>query len=308
MTSLEDKIFVINKEEGPTSFDVVEAFKTASGVRKVGHAGTLDPLAGGVLLLCSGKATRVVEHLMDLQKTYEFEVKLGRETTTLDGEGEVLREVPCPDIADGDIVAAANSFTGEYQLEPPAFSALKKDGKRFYTMARAGERPKAGKRLVKIYRIEVLRIDLPSVHLRMTCSRGTYVRSLARDFGARLDIPAHVGRLVRTDIGSFNIEDAFPSRRLFENDLSGLSGLELRDAMAFLPGIVVRESAKRGLLHGIRPETPDVVEAIGDVKGESAIRILDETGRLLAVGKKKRIPGEVNPSLVDSFRLLVNEV
>jgi tRNA pseudouridine55 synthase len=305
---MDDSIYVVNKDRGPTSFEVVEAFRTASGLRKVGHAGTLDPLAEGVLLLCCGKATRAVEHLMNLDKTYEFEVKLGKETTTLDEEGAVLREAPCPVIADGDILSVADSFMGDYCLQPPAYSALKKNGRRFYTMARAGENPAAGKRLVKIYHIEVLQIELPSVHLRMRCSRGTYVRSLARDFGARLNLPAHVGRLVRTAIGSFKIGDAFPSRRIFENDLSGLAGLEVRDALGFLPGIVVNEVAKQGLLNGIRPERRNVLEAIGDVERESAIRILDEAGRLLAVGKRKKSPGDVSPSLVDSFRLFVNEV
>ncbi len=304
MKELRDKLFVINKHKGPSSFEVVEVFRRISRIRKVGHTGTLDPLAEGVLLLCTGIATRAVEHFMDLDKTYEFELRLGVETTTLDAEGEVVKEVPCPDFSRDEIIAAAKTFLGDYQLAPPAFSAVKRNGRRLYRLARAGKKPQTGSRLVKIYELDVLDVRLPLLRLRLRCSRGTYVRSLARDFGERLGVPAYVHSLIRTRIHDFAVEDAFPGERLFNGDVHGLRGIQLSEALSFLPGIVLSENARRALIRGALPADRDVVRTVGDVGTGGALRILDEAGELLAVGKRvdakrKRL------FWVDSYRLFV---
>lgn len=302
--TFDDRVFVINKHSGPTSFDVVHAFRKATGMRKVGHTGTLDPLAHGVLLLCTGRATRAVEHFMNLPKEYEFDVFLGVETTTLDAEGEVVRRKDCPDIGEGALRDAAASFVGPCDLDPPVYSALKRNGKRLYELARAGETPEVESRNVTIYDMQVVSVELPNVRLRVRCSRGTYVRSLARDFGTRFDMPAHISRLTRTTIGSFGVEGAFDSRRLFEGDIDGLRGIPLGSALEFLPAIVVSDSSRRALFDGALPEGNDVVGTIGDTQSSDAVRIIDRQGRLLAVGNR---PTMANRFVwVDSYRLFVD--
>jgi tRNA pseudouridine55 synthase len=297
-----NKLFIIDKHKGPSSFEVVEAFRKVSRIRRVGHTGTLDPLAEGLLLLCTGKATRASEYFMNLDKTYEFDIQLGVETSTLDAEGEIVREEPCPDVSPEEIGAAAASFVGVYRLKPPAYSALKKNGRRLYQMARAGETPEVEEREVSIYAFQVMDINLPIVRLRLRCSRGTYVRSLAKDFGEKFGLPSHVKRLTRTRIGNFSLDDAYPSRKLFNRDIDGLAGMELARALDFLPGIVLKEGAKEALFSGMLPGENDVVKTVGDVSSSAALRMLDGNGDLIAVGKqldakRKRL------FWVDSYRI-----
>jgi tRNA pseudouridine55 synthase len=305
MRDFDNKLIVIDKSVGPTSFDVVAAFRRASRLSKVGHTGTLDPLAEGVLLLCTGRATRAVEHFMNLEKEYEFDIRLGIETDTLDAEGKVVREAPCPDYDEKQIREVAQSFVGEYDLSPPAFSALKKNGRRLYEMARSGEKPEIETRRVQIYEFEVVGIELPVLSCRIRCSRGTYVRSLARDFGEKLDVPAHIGRIVRTRIGPFERSDGYPSHRVFDDDLSELCARDLGQALEFLPAVVLSERARRALRYGMLPDRREVVKTIGDVKNGAPVRMLDEKGELVAIGQ--RSPGKRrNPlQLVDSYRLYV---
>jgi tRNA pseudouridine55 synthase len=309
MNQFDNKLFVINKESGPTSFDVVDAFRRSTGLRKVGHSGTLDPLAEGVLLMCTGRATRAVEHFMDLYKVYEFEIRLGVETTTLDAEGDIINEAPCPELSDAEIRETAAGFVGEYRLEPPAYSALKRNGRRLYQLARAGETPPTPpveSRLVTIHEMEVLEIAVPSIFCRIKCSRGTYVRSLARDFGRRLSLPAHIGRLVRTRVGQFRVEDGYGSGRLFNRNVDGLQGVTLSEALAFLPGIVIRGESRSALLDGVLPGVGDVVNTIGAISQSTSIRILDEAGELLAIGSRDPGKERKRSIWVDSYRLFVD--
>jgi tRNA pseudouridine55 synthase len=303
MEELNNKLFVIDKTAGPTSFAVVAAFKRATRLRKVGHTGTLDPLAQGVLLLCTGTATRAVEHFMNLEKEYHFDICLGVETDTLDKEGKVIDEVPCPDFGEDEIRNVARSFLGEYELTPPAYSALKKNGRRLYDLARAGEKPVLQSRLVQVYEFDVTSIDLPVVTCRIRCSRGTYVRSLAKDFGGKLSVPAHIDRITRTRIGPFERSQGFPSDKLFDKDISQLRGSELASALDFLPGVVLEERARKALHYGTLPGIKDVVESFGDVKKGGPVRILDEAGVLVAIGERSRGKRRHPLQLVDSFRL-----
>lgn len=298
-----DRLFVLDKCAGPSSFDVVAAFRRATGIRKAGHTGTLDPRADGVLLICTGVATRAAEHFVNLEKEYLFTLTLGIETTTLDAEGDIVRETPCPPFDRGTIEATARSFIGDYEFTPPVFSAIKKNGQRLYRSARAGERVEAENRTVSIYDCKVVDVDLPRVTCNVCCSRGTYVRSLARDFGVRLGIGAHVSRLTRTRIGPFQRAGAFPSHKLGGDDLSDLRGLDLARALDFLPGVVLDEKAQKALRYGTIPTTRDVVETIGKTAPGRPVRMLDKSGGLLAIGHRN--PGRRrNPLLlVDKFRM-----
>jgi tRNA pseudouridine55 synthase len=301
----ENRVFVIDKAIGPTSFDVVAAMRRVTGLRKVGHAGTLDPLARGVLLVCTGTATRAVEHFMDLEKEYEFDVRLGVETTTLDAEGDVVREAPVPDGLTEEILrAAASSFVGTYSMTPPAYSAIKRKGRRHYELARAGEEATIEPRQVNIYGFEITRVEMPLVRCVVRCSRGTYVRSLARDFGAQLGLPASLTTLTRTRIGAFALADAFPSEKLVPDGAEQPVGLALEDALSFLPGVVITERAGRMLQFGMSPLRQDVVEIIGSPR-HGAMRVLGEDGTLLAVGTRDSERPRDPLRICDSFRLYV---
>jgi tRNA pseudouridine55 synthase len=243
---------------------------------------------------------------MNLGKWYEFEIVLGVETTTLDAEGDVVAEAPCPELSKDGLEKTAGGFIGECVLDPPAYSALKKDGKRLYELARAGETPEVKGKRVNIYRFDITSIDAPIVGCRVNCSRGTYVRALARDFGARLGLPAHIRKLVRTAIGPFGLDAAYPGAKLFEGDVEGLEGLEMSDALGFLPGIVIKENAVRALMNGALPGPADVVRSIGLKESVPAIRILDENENLLAIGSRSEGPGRNRLAWVDSYRLLID--
>ena len=302
------RVFVIDKAPGPTSFEIVSAMRRVTGLRKVGHAGTLDPLARGVLLVCTGLATRAVEHFMDLEKEYEFNVRLGVETTTLDAEGAPVREAPVPPIAIERLREAAASFVGDYLLTPPVYSALKRRGRRYYDLARSGEVAEATEsatpRTVKIYGFDVLGADLPLVHCVVRCSRGTYVRSLARDFGEKLDLPASIATLSRSRIGSFSLADSFPSPRLVPEHADELTGVTLDEALVFLPAVVLDARAARELRFGGLPLRQDVTETIGSPRA-GAIRLLDEDHALLAVGFRDADRPRDPLRVCDSFRLCV---
>lgn len=302
----EHKLFVIHKSPGPTSFEVVDAFRKATGIRRVGHTGTLDPLAGGVLLLCTGKATRAVEHFMNLPKVYEFEIRLGAATDTLDAEGRIVEEAPVPECSYDTVARVAEGFVGVYEMEPPAYSALKRNGRRSYELARAGKPAPPRRKIVHIYGLEVVEMSLPSVFCRVRCGRGTYVRSLARDIGCKLGVPAHLGGLTRTAIGPFGIEGAFPSERVFERDVSEMQGIDLGEALDFMPAIVLSRRSAQALFVGGCPGRNDIVRSVGAIDDAPVLRLLDESGQLLAIGARPRPPERRRMYLVDSYRLVVD--
>ena len=175
---------------------------------KVGHAGTLDPLASGLLLLCTGKFTKRIEELQGQEKEYTGTFTLGATTPSYDLETEVDQTFPTAHLSEKDIIAATQTFLGDIQQRPPVFSALKKDGKRLYEFARSGEEVEIAARNVNISGFEITRIDLPEIDFRVSCSKGTYIRSLAHDFGKALGSGAHLSALRRTRIGQYTIEDA----------------------------------------------------------------------------------------------------
>lgn len=202
-----DGIIIICKEPGYTSFDVVAKLRGILRQKKIGHTGTLDPSAEGVLPVCLGTAAKMCEFLAGETKTYEAVLLLGRTTDTQDTDGRILSEksVSC---SVEEIRRTALSFQGEQLQVPPMYSALKKNGKKLYELARAGIEVEREPRKVIFYEIEVLSIDIPRVRLRVTCSRGTYIRTLCSDLGDRLGCGGCMEHLVRTRVGEFRLEDA----------------------------------------------------------------------------------------------------
>jgi tRNA pseudouridine55 synthase len=212
-----DGILNINKPTGMTSFRVVALVKRLTGERHAGHAGTLDPDASGVLPVCLGKATRVVEFLMDNHKTYHAEIELGKATDTYDASGKVVAEKDSIGINKQQVEQTLENFRGEIKQTPPMFSALKHQGQPLYRLARAGIDVERKSRAVKIYRLELVDWEPPRVMLEIECSKGTYIRSLANDLGEVLGCGAHLKNLVRTRYGIFDIKDAITLEQLDKN-------------------------------------------------------------------------------------------
>ncbi len=204
-----EKILPVNKPAGWTSFDVVNKLRFASRVKKVGHAGTLDPFATGLLLICFSRATKQVANLMELEKEYRAVVQLGKTTDTDDPTGKVLAEAPVPELAREALLPVLQKYVGEIEQVPPIYSALKKDGKRMYELARQGREVTPEPRRVKIHSIDLLGFERDTIEIRVVCSRGTYIRALARDIGRDLGCGAHLKSLVRTRIGSYRLEEAW---------------------------------------------------------------------------------------------------
>ncbi len=175
---------------------------------KVGHAGTLDPLASGLLILCTGKSTKLIESLQGQEKEYTGTFTLGATTPSFDMETEVDKTFPTEHLTSEGIHEATKAFLGDIQQRPPVFSALKKDGKRLYEYARNGEEVEIPTRTVNISEFEITKIELPKVHFRVVCSKGTYIRSLAFDFGSQLNTGAYLSSLRRTRIGEYKVENA----------------------------------------------------------------------------------------------------
>lgn len=198
----------MDKKPGLTSHDVVERFRRRSRVKKVGHTGTLDPMATGLLVLCVGKATRLQNYLMGMQKVYEGTIQFGWATDSYDAEGEVIGEAVGKDVTGVDLAAAAKTFTGEIEQMPPQFSAKKVGGVRAYELARKGEQAPLTPKRVTVYEFEIVSVEGSRARFRVRSSAGTYIRSLAHDLGNAVGIPAHLSELRRTAIGNFKVEQS----------------------------------------------------------------------------------------------------
>ena len=219
-------ILNLDKPSGPTSHDVVDKIRAASGVRRVGHAGTLDPAASGVLLICVGQATRVSEYLMGGRKRYDALVHLGITTDTGDADGEVVRTAPAGQVTEGQILSALRRFQGRIKQIPPMYSAIKHRGEALHRLARQGLEIERRPREVEIYDLQLTEWAPPSARLLVECSKGTYIRALARDLGDELGTGAHVERLTRLSCGRYCLEDSV-SLPDAERCLSSLRGLEI---------------------------------------------------------------------------------
>ncbi|MBI1987532.1 MAG: tRNA pseudouridine(55) synthase TruB [Nitrospinae bacterium] len=212
-----DGILNINKPRGLTSHDVVKRVRRILNIKKVGHAGTLDPEARGVLLVCVGRGTKLVEHLMNLPKLYRGTMRLGIKTDTQDAWGQVIFQGAEPQFTREQLLGVFSEFTGVIQQIPPMFSALKHQGRRLYDLARQGIQVERQPRQVQIRALRLLEVSGSLVDFEVECSRGTYVRTLCSDIGDRLGCGAHLSRLERIRVGPFALEEA-----LTLEDLKGL--------------------------------------------------------------------------------------
>lgn len=202
-------VFLIDKPLEATSFNMVQMLRRLINVKKVGHAGTLDPLADGMLILCAGKGTKSISQIQEMAKTYRVEITLGATTPSLDRATEVEEEAEFAHVTREELEKVIEQqFTGTIEQYPPMFSAVKVDGERLYKKARKGETVERKSRNVTVYGVEVLNFDLPRVELNVHCSKGTYIRTLAYDLGKALDSLGYVSQLRRTAIGNFTVGEA----------------------------------------------------------------------------------------------------
>src|SRR5712692_4389088 len=287
-----DGVLVINKPAGWTSHDVVAKARKLLGVSKVGHTGTLDPAATGVLVLCLGKATRIAEYLVNTDKAYRAVLRLGVATDTQDATGSVVgrAEGTLPDEA--AIVAVMAGFVGRLQQVPPMYSAVKVKGVPLYKSARAGRTVPRSPREFTVRSLEIRSIVPTPPTLDVTfdvvCSKGTYVRTLCADIGEALGVGGHLAGLERRRVGRFSIDDALSLDELAE--LAEREAVESRlysTAMALtdLPALVIDEVASRNIRHGVAVPATRVVQAEGAWAAGDSVCLLGPDGRLLAIGK-----------------------
>ena len=199
---------LIDKPSGWSSFKVVHEVRKAAGVRKVGHAGTLDPMATGLLILCTGKMTKQISSFQDKEKTYTGIILLGKTSPSMDLESEVTEGKSVEGITEENILSVRDKFLGDIMQTPPMYSALKVNGKRLYEIARKGKSVKREPREVNVSKFEITKISLPEVHFEISCSKGTYIRVIAHDFGTALGCGALLSSLRRTKIGDYSVENA----------------------------------------------------------------------------------------------------
>ncbi|MFY0654239.1 MAG: tRNA pseudouridine(55) synthase TruB [Cyclobacteriaceae bacterium] len=210
------QMLMIDKPQTWSSFDVVKKLRYALKVKKIGHAGTLDPLATGLLIICTGKFTKRIEEFMGQDKEYEGIIEIGKTTPSYDLETEFENEQDYKDITEEDIQAAVEKLSGEIKQLPPIFSAIKVNGKRAYKSARKNEEVGLKERNVRVDTFEIVKLDIPEVHFRIKCSKGTYIRSIAHDFGQLLGCGAYLKYLRRTAIGEYSVDQAMQLEELID--------------------------------------------------------------------------------------------
>jgi tRNA pseudouridine55 synthase len=272
-------VLVVDKPGGITSFDVVARVRRALGERRVGHTGTLDPMATGVLPICVGEATKLVPFLMGGDKEYEAEARLGVTTDTLDATGVVTSETNASQVSRTDVDRALQGFVGTIQQVPPMHSALRVDGQRLYDLARRGVEVEREARPVVVHAIDVLRFEAPTLVFRVRCGKGTYIRSLAADLGAALGVGAHLTALRRTRVGPFALGHAVAIDTLGpETRLLGLAEALSDHATVPLDDAQMRD-VRAGKLRTIATlRAPD--------GAGSHVRLLGPDGTLVAVAEQ----------------------
>jgi tRNA pseudouridine55 synthase len=283
-----DGILLIDKNEAETSYEVVRMVKSALKIKKVGHAGTLDPFATGLLIILLGQGTKLSPFVMSENKVYLATMRLGIETDTLDSTGRVVRKSAVPDLSVKHIREKAEYFVGDIEQTPPLYSAVKYKGTRAYKLARRGQEFVLKKRTVTIFSLRILSVDLPDVTLEVKCSSGTYIRSLAADLGEELGPGGHLKSLRRLACGSFYTEDALCSKEIS----TGNNGLLLRDKViplrAALPNmreIEVEHDIAEKIRHGYQPALEGLADGLDLAGCEGTHLKLVSNSELVAVMK-----------------------
>lgn len=278
----------LDKPKGMTSQEAVTAVKRLFRVKKAGHAGTLDPPATGVLLICINEATKIARFLTDLDKEYIARIKLGEKTDTLDSEGKVVERVEKFSVTKEQVINVLSKFQGEIEQIPPMYSAIKINGEPLYKLARKGITVERQKRLIKIERIDLLNLDIPFVDMRVSCSKGTYIRSLCSDIGDALGSGGHVVELRRIAVGGFDDNRAIKLDDLAKIVKEG----SLEHALKELPSFMAIDTAL-GRLDEVILRSEDAVRArhgvplrcYNGIENGRYVRLKGVDGRLIGIGR-----------------------
>jgi tRNA pseudouridine55 synthase len=289
-----DGVINIYKPIGMSSFDVVAKIRKLSKSKKVGHTGTLDPEASGVLPICIGKATKIVDYIMSETKVYVAEMKLGIVTDSYDREGKIL-ENNLVNVSETQIKEAVCSFIGQIEQVPPMYSALKVNGQRLYELARKGIEIERKSRLINIYDIKILSINLPSVIMEVTCSKGTYIRSLCYDIGKKLNCGAAMWNLERSATGSFIKEESIALDKLNSDNLEQYiipmdKALSQYDELFFEDDMFVKL-----LLNGVTIKNEMFLSKI---KSEHLCRVYNNDSKFIGLGKKSSAGFKIEKLLI----------
>lgn len=278
-----DGIINVFKPKGISSFQVVRAVRSISGEKKVGHTGTLDPLASGVLPICLGKGTKIIEYIMENQKVYKATLKLGEETDTYDLEGTVIASKEVGEIPLSEVEKVLESYIGEINQIPPMYSALKVDGKRLYELARKGIEVEREARKITIYDIELLKYTKPFITIRVKCSKGTYIRSLCKDIGDSLKCGAVMTELVREGSGVFNTENSIELEALTKDNFNNYL-ISLEDALKTYEKISVNDKFFKLLLNGVCIKDKAIFN--DHIESGKLYRVYSNKDELLGLGEK----------------------
>ena len=277
-----DGIVNVMKPAGMTSHDVVAKLRRIYHTRKVGHTGTLDPDAVGVLPVCIGQATRLVEYLTDKEKTYKTVLMFGTETNTQDASGEVTVKTELPSLTREEFVAVTQKFTGEIQQVPPMYSAIKKDGQPLYKLARQGIDVEVEARPVMIHEIKVLMYQPESAMLEIRCGKGPYIRTLCQDIARACESSGHMAYLMRTKSGVFGADTAVALSRLEEAEHPEEFLMDMNTSLADMPALTVTDAVMTSRVqNGLSQRVPGAA----DLAEGTVCRALDKEGNLMAIGE-----------------------
>ncbi len=297
--TLGDRVLLVDKPDDCTSHDVVLALRRHLGCRKIGHAGTLDPFATGLLLALVGRGTKLFPMLSCLDKVYEGVLALGVETTTGDPQGETTSTCSTHEVTREEVEAVARAVEGVQEQVPPMTSAVKHHGQPLYKLSRRGIEVERRPRTIRISRFEVLGFENPMVSFRVHSSKGMYVRSLALDFGRQLGVGGHLMSLRRTRIGAFAIENAVTMEALKEIEprrVLGEYGLALSDALVSVAAVRLSPSGVRKVRCGVYPTPADLLDFDAVPEQGELVQLLDPEGSLVAVGRSSVPQGSRVPS------------
>ena len=289
-----DGVIVIRKEKGFTSHDVVAKLRGILHMKKIGHTGTLDPDAEGVLPVALGKATRLVDMITDKEKTYEAVMRLGVVTDTQDMSGTVLSQTTELSVTEEELCTVVSSFVGDYMQVPPMYSALKVNGKKLYELAREGKTVERKPRPVHFYEIEILDISFPLVRFRVTCSKGTYIRTLCNDIGEKLGCGGAMEELLRTRSGNFTLEESMTLSQVEEAVADGTIGeklVSIEDVLSMYPALICTPEGDRLLGNG----NPVPEELVQGGSREEKVRMYKSSGNFTGIygwdeRKQKYVP------------------
>lgn len=301
-------VLPVHKEEDWTSHDAVHRLRRILGVQEVGHAGSLDPFATGVLLCGVGRGTKVLSYLMDLPKEYVGVMRLGVTTDTGDRTGKVIEEKPVGAIDPDAVRDLTRRFIGRIEQVPPMVSAIKQQGKRLYELARKGIEVERKPRLVEIRAFEILRCEGSEIEFRVLCGKGTYIRSLAHDFGTALGPGATLDQLKRSAVGPFDESQAVSLEGELEEARlrARAAAVPLATALSHLAGLRLRSEWVRKVRQGGQPPWRAVETA--DMPSTERVRLLGAEGELIAIASLDAVPGLPDRSWRDSWELRLDRV